>query len=490
MRPTNPAWLCVGFLALGCAESVSPATPMMDSGTRVPDVTGDTTADVDEPSGPWASGVFLTPEPQREGDPELGYKQLVNEGYVHCGVPYSLFKLAFGSSAGPELPGREGLNVGLPYSFNAFTTNSGVDVVAPTCLSCHASVIDGQLIVGLGASLQDFTMDTAGPAALAGGLLTDPAEYDEWAKWNERVQAIGPYIQTLTIGVNPADNLGAALFAHRVPGTLEWSSEPLLPKPPKHVVPVDVPPWWRMKKRNSMFYTAAGRGDHARIMMTASTLCTDTVEEATAIDNYFPNIRSYILSIEPPEYPYVVDDDLAAVGEEIFDATCAGCHGTYGEEETYPNLLIPADEIGTDALLANGAAQFADDYVDWFNDSFYGILARLDQMRGYVAPPLDGIWATPPFLHNGSVPTIELVLNSAARPKYWTWSFNPNDYDPDALGWKYDFSMVGHELEPDPEKRKRIYDTTQLGYGNGGHTYGDALTHEERQAVIEYLKTL
>jgi cytochrome c peroxidase len=34
-------------------------------------------------------------------------------------------------------------------------------------------------------------------------------------------------------------------------------------------------------------------------------------------------------------------------------------------------------------------------------------------------PPLDGIFATAPYLHSGSVPTVELVLNSKARPKYW-----------------------------------------------------------------------
>jgi mono/diheme cytochrome c family protein len=35
-----------------------------------------------------------------------------------------------------------------------------------------------------------------------------------------------------------------------------------------------------------------------------------------------------------------------------------------------------------------------------------------------------------------------------------------------------------------------VYDTTQPGRGNGGHTFGDELSEEERAAVIEYLKTL
>ena len=48
----------------------------------------------------------------------------------------------------------------------------------------------------------------------------------------------------------------------------------------------------------------------------------------------------------------------------------------------------------------------------------------------------------------------------------------------------------GQAGESDAAKRKLIYDTTQPGYGNGGHTFGDRLSAAERVAVIEYLKTL
>jgi hypothetical protein len=102
---------------------------------------------------------------------------------------------------------------------------------------------------------------------------------------------------------------------------------------------------------------------------------------------------------------------------------------------------------------------------------------------GYVAPPLDGIWATAPYFHNGSVPTIEAVLDSSKRPTYWTRSFQSTDYDQAAVGWMFT------AVQPDPTMN-RIYDTTQLGYGNGGHLYGDALDDADRTAVLEYLKTL
>ena len=39
-------------------------------------------------------------------------------------------------------------------------------------------------------------------------------------------------------------------------------------------------------------------------------------------------------------------------------------------------------------------------------------------------------------------------------------------------------------------ERRKVYDTTRSGHGNGGHTYGDKLSDAERMAVIEYLKTL
>jgi len=154
------------------------------------------------------------------------------------------------------------------------------------------------------------------------------------------------------------------------------------------------------------------------------------------------------------------------------------------------NLLIPLDVIGTDGVLALGGSQFADRFLEWWSKSFYGQASKLEPKKGYVAPPLDGIWATAPYLHNGSVPTIAALLDSTKRPQYWTRTFQSTDYDPAALGWKFTKLDHGHAGEPTVNARVKIYDTTQLGYGNGGHTFGDDLEDGERRAVLEYLKTL
>ena len=425
--------------------------------------------------------------PQRTGDADAGWRALIENGYVGCGIPKSAYDQVIGPAPAWARLDRGGANATLPYNFTAFRTTSGVEVVAPNCLQCHAETLNGQLIIGLGSHTRDYTQDISGLAILARGLITDPAERAEWEKFRDRTVAVAPYTITRTIGVNPADNLAAILFAHRDVDTLAWSNELLLPLPPDIVVPTDVPPWWRMQKKNAMFYVGAGRGDHARIMMTASTLCVDSVPEARAIDEYFPDIRAFLLGLEPPAWPYALDQTRAAAGREVFSANCAACHGLDGE---YPNLLVALDEVGTDPILATGAAQFATEYVRWFNDSFFGELSFLSPARGYVAPPLDGIWATAPFLHNGSVPTLAALLDSSTRPAYFTRTFSTSDYDEAAVGWRFTALPAGQDAEPDDDARVRIYDTSLLGYGNGGHTFGDALTAEQRLDLLEYLKTL
>ncbi|MGH8584332.1 MAG: hypothetical protein ACREWG_16495 [Gammaproteobacteria bacterium] len=430
-------------------------------------------------------------EPQRPGDPEQGYHILVNGGTVSCGIPYSAYvKSAKPPAAEALLAGRTGRNAALPYSFNAYRAASGVELVVSNCLTCHAAHFNGELIVGLGNESLDFTQDRVAYAEGIGALIEDPREAEAWRKWADRVAAISPYITTDTVGVNPAIDLTWALFAHRDPHTLRWSDRPLIAPPSGRPLPVSVPPWWRMKKKHALFYNGAGRGDHARLMILASTLCTDTLSEAQAIDRDAAHIRAYLASLSAPRYPFPVDAPLAEHGARVFLATCSRCHGTYGAEGRYPNLLIALDEVGTDPLLARAGTDGSEErFQRWLHTSFYGEHSRLAPAEGYVAPPLDGVWATAPYLHNGSIPTLAALLDSPARPRYWRRSHDTRDYDPATLGWRYT-DLLGGKAETPADQRKWVYDTTLRGYSNAGHGYGDGLTERERKAVIEYLKTL
>jgi hypothetical protein len=175
---------------------------------------------------------------------------------------------------------------------------------------------------------------------------------------------------------------------------------------------------------------------------------------------------------------------MAAEGEKLFTASCSKCHGTYGDQPTYPNLLIPANIIKTDSALYS--ANYSDpQFINWFNNSWFTSgdhPAKLVPYRGYIAPPLDGIWVTAPYLHNGSVPDLESLLNSKKRPKYWQRNF-PNP------AYKYDIPGYEYNLKTGPGGSD-VYNTTLKGYTNTGHYFGDHLSGTERRAVIEYLKTL
>lgn len=433
----------------------------------------------------------VPPTSQRAGDPESGYDVLVNGGYVTCGMPYAAWKRASPSTEPARtLADRKGVNAGVPYSLTVHENPRGVRIVSNNCLMCHGGRIEGELIIGLGNEWLDFTDDPRAFVDAVGAYVSGEKETAAWRKWRQRVSAIAPYMITDTVGVNPAPNITLALIAHRDPDTLAWSGEPQLAPPPDRPLPVSVPPWWRMAKKHAMFYNAMGRGDHARFMMMKSLLCTDSVEEAASIDDMFADVRAYIASLDPPNYPYAINEPLAEQGKTIFEQHCARCHGTYGPGAEYPNLVVDLDTIGTDPAYARQAYDESDHFLGWFNRSWYGEIANARPALGYIAPPLDGVWATAPFLHNGSVPSIETLLDSSKRPTYRVRDFESREFDKKAVGWKYETLPHGKERAADPERRKRIYDTTLPGYSNAGHTFGDSLTDGQRSAVIEYLKTL
>ena len=145
---------------------------------------------------------------------------------------------------------------GNPTVFAMGMLNASILSRVITAFAGRPNVREGVTL--LGAAL---LFGAAGLIDAALGFVSDPTEKAELQRFRDRTAAIADYSRPLTIGVNPADSFTAALFAHRDPATLAWSNEPLLPLPPPVVVPVDVPPWWRMNKKHAMFYVGAGRGE-------------------------------------------------------------------------------------------------------------------------------------------------------------------------------------------------------------------------------------
>ena len=108
---------------------------------------------------------------------------------------------------------------------------------------------------------------------------------------------------------------------------------------------------------------------------------------------------------------------------------------------------------------------------------------------GLHPPPLDGVWATAPYLHNGSVPTLWHLLTPDERPK--VWKRTEHGYDHDKLG----LEITAYDKVPDdartPHEKRLYYQTNLRGLGRQGHRFPvDGLSVAEKKALIEYLKTL
>ena len=475
--------------------------------------------------GPWNLGAELPTAPQSSGDPVRGREILLGGDFMTCGIPFKLWNNPLfkdfiasgfgGSEDAPRIADRPGKNADMPYFLNVFTSpENGAEVINANCLVCHGGQFNGQLYVGLGNGALDFTEGAGGGNGnipITDQLLNlfglDEAEKAQLRKTFQRAAVLGPLTNMRTVGMNPAEMFAVILMVHHDRETLEWSDEEVTPltvydhdgsvmNNDDVRITSDPPPWWRAHKKNALFYNGMARGDHRGSMAYATSVCVDDVERAQEVDELFKDIQAYITTIRPPEYPFPIDPELAEEGHQLFVQNCAGCHGTYSEieeEETYPSLLIPLPVIGTDPVVANAGVVHSPQLVEWYNGSIYGTVTPMvpnDPFPGYMPPPLDGIWATAPYLHNGSVPNVELMLNSSARPTYWKRvDYDTTNFDEEALGWPYVALPYPQALAPAAE-RKYVYDTTYFSQSNQGHPFGDHLTAEERRAVIEYLKTL
>ncbi|MCP1457397.1 di-heme-cytochrome C peroxidase [Pseudomonas kilonensis] len=262
-------------------------------------------------------------------------------------------------------------------------------------------------------------------------------------------------------------------------------------------------------------------------------------------------IEETLQLLKPPVWPEAllgpIDKPLAAKGRALFTENCAGCHVpkvVQGPDRPVQQLhMLPVQVIGTDPGTANNIADHRFDltslqwdpaelakldvqlhptptepldlsqltvakglaYVTAFveNRAYrdagvtpterpaldgFGLPIGVRELRAYKARPLAGVWATPPFLHNGSVPTIYQLL-SPQDERTTTFYKGNFEYDPRHLGYRTEAFTNGF-----------LFDTRITGNHNSGHEFragergngviGRLLQPQERWALLEYLKVL
>lgn len=236
---------------------------------------------------------------------------------------------------------------------------------------------------------------------------------------------------------------------------------------------------WNMKERHWNHWDGNSSLPIGRNVLAALGLGAPLIGNEGQVDMKLIERHTRLTEmIRAPRYPFKVDKDRATRGAEHYAKHCASCHEHPKADEDL--RLVALDDVKTDPARAR---IFDTEQAELFNRFFAELkipgysAPKAPPIRStgkYVAPPLDGVWARAPFLHNGSVPTMmDLLSPPSSRPK--TFKRGSRRYDEARMG----FVDGGNYL----------FDTTTSGNSNSGHEYGTDLNEEQKRRLIEFLKT-
>lgn len=246
--------------------------------------------------------------------------------------------------------------------------------------------------------------------------------------------------------------------------------------------PSDMPSIWNLKKYDEedkvMNWDGASHDAYSVIMDSALGLLGAEPHDNDEFVSQVEWLHDYLRNRPAPKYPFNIDQNRAAEGKIIFEQNCLRCHAS--EQTGKP---LPLAEIGTSSdrleTWHKEAAIAANDIVEDMGLERKGLVE--ETLVGYVAVHLDGIWLRAPYLHNGSVPSLTDMLKPAnIRPSTFYRGYDV--YDQDKMG----FVSTGAKAE----RVGSFYDTSVKGNRNVGHEFGTELSENDKQLLVEYLKTL
>lgn len=288
--------------------------------------------------------------------------------------------------------------------------------------------------------------------------------------------------------------------------------------------PADSKPavWWNVKYKNrwlldgsvisgnpiltNILWNEIGRGTDLKILDRWLIENQAVVQELTnaVYSSKAPRIEEFFTAEK-------IERSRALRGEALFNQMCSKCHGEYIKNWSKPELShlawrdqiknyevkyfdkTPVKDVGTDPLRFQMMKS-----LEKLNDLELSVKngIKIKAQTGYVPPPLEGIWARYPYMHNNSIPSLCAVLTPAElRPKtyYAGAALNPNtDYDFECGGYP-----SGKKVPKTWQKRELFYDTQRPGMRNTGHDKRifikdgvNVLSSSDRSDLIQYLLTL
>ena len=246
--------------------------------------------------------------------------------------------------------------------------------------------------------------------------------------------------------------------------------------------PADLPPIWNLRKYDgddtTMNWDGATYDAYSVVIDSALGVIGGPPHDNDAFLEEVDWLLEYLRNKQAPKWPFELDEGLAQKGSHIFAANCARCHDS---ERTLKS--VPLSEVGTSSdrldTWNKQAAIKANKVVEEMGIKRKGLVE--ETLTGYLAVRLDGIWLRAPYLHNGSVPSlVDLLSPVESRPVVFYKGYDV--YDKKRVG----FVTTG----PEAQRHGTKLDTRLKGNHNFGHTFGTELADEDKQALIEYLKTL
>jgi len=247
--------------------------------------------------------------------------------------------------------------------------------------------------------------------------------------------------------------------------------------------PTDMPSIWNLKKYDpARGHTLNWAGDshdpYSVVIDSALGVLGAEPKDKKEFLGQVDWLLQYLRAKQPPKFPFPIDAQKAQAGKAVFDRVCAGCHASEKTGTRLPLSAVNTDRGRLDSW-SKEAAIASNKVVRGMGIERKGLVEA--NPEGYNAVFLDGLWLRAPYLHNGSVPTLRDLLKPAAeRPKVFWRGYDV--YDPVNLG----FISRG----PEAERAGTKLDVTTKSGGNEGHEFGTTLPAGEREALLEYLKTL
>ncbi len=346
-------------------------------------------------------------------------------------------------------------NDNLPWGFR----QSGGNVRAD-CLVCHSGEVAGVPMLGAANNQLDLELLVDDLKALAVAANQPPPPT--------------PDIRTGARGVTDIMGLTMQLAKQQAPGA-QVNTE---------LGYQDPPAWWAISAKTRLYTDGSAPSSMHRTFLATQLAFGATQQQLEALEPEAENVRQYFLSMQPPSWPFAAPD-VAAVerGRAMYRERCVSCH----RDDRCERAESVETTVGTDAERAE---KYGVNEAALVNASWFGGDVPVTASGKYVAPPLRGLWASAPYFHNGSVPTVAGVLDSASRPAFFRIrGTSAAEYDEVNVGLKVDV-LTAAPTNPPAADRARVYDTTKAGLHNTGHTFGDSLSGDERADLIAFLKTL